>query len=136
MGTNLVTAIAPAAGIARFAGSTQSLTSSALTSGEISTAGGTLTIGSGTINLGSITVASAACSSAQTATVIGTASTDNVMVDFNGDPTGVVGFQPSTSGMLTLIKYPTSNTVNVKVCNNTAGSITTGSVTVNVRVVR
>jgi hypothetical protein len=96
----------------------------------------TITVGSSTIALGSLTVASGACSAAQTATVTGTATTDTITTTFNADPTGAVGFQPSTSGMVTVIMYPTSNTVNAKVCNNTSGSITTGSVTVNVRVTR
>jgi hypothetical protein len=38
--------------------------------------------------------------------------------------------------MLTIFAYPTANNVNFKVCNNTAGSITPGAITLNWRVVR
>jgi hypothetical protein len=64
------------------------------------------------------------------------ATTDNIKADFNGDPTGVTGYIPSTSGMLTIIKYPTVNAVNFKVCNDTAASIVPGAITLNWRVVR
>jgi hypothetical protein len=40
------------------------------------------------------------------------------------------------SGMLAIIKYPTANNVNFKVCNNTSASITPGAVTLNWRVSR
>jgi hypothetical protein len=38
--------------------------------------------------------------------------------------------------MLSIIKYPTSNNVNFKVCNSTGSSITPGAITLNWRVVR
>jgi hypothetical protein len=50
---------------------------------------------------------------------------------FNGDPTGVTGYKPTTGGMLTIIAYPSSGNVNFKVCNNTAASITPGAITLN-----
>jgi hypothetical protein len=81
-------------------------------------------------------IASGACTSAQTATVTNTATTDNILVGFNGDPTAVTGFAPATTGMLTVIVYPTANTVNIKECNNTSASITPGAHTFNIRVVR
>jgi hypothetical protein len=58
------------------------------------------------------------------------------MADFNADPTGVTGYAPVTTGMLTIIKYPTSGTVNFKVCNLTSSSITPGAITLNWRVTR
>lgn len=101
-------------------------------------AGGTVTytIASGAKALATSAIASGACSSAQTDTATGTATTDVVDASFNGDPTAVTGYVPSTSGMLTVIAYPTSNTVNFKVCNNTANSITPGAITLNWRVRR
>lgn len=96
----------------------------------------TQTIASGAKALATGAISSATCTSAQTDTATGTATTDAVIATFNGDPTAVTGYIPSTSGMLTIIAYPTSNTVNFKVCNNTASSITPGAVTINWRVVR
>jgi hypothetical protein len=58
------------------------------------------------------------------------------MADFNADPTSTTGYSPSSSGMLTIVKYPTSGNVNFKVCNNTANSVTPGAATLNWRVVR
>jgi hypothetical protein len=59
-----------------------------------------------------------------------------VTASFNGDPTAVTGYIPATAGMLTIITYPTTNTFNAKVCNNTSSSITPGAITLNWRVVR
>lgn len=100
--------------------------------------GGTITytIANGTSALGTGAISSGACATVVTTSATGTATTDNIMADFNADPTGVTGYAPSSSGMLTIIKYPTSNNVNFKVCNNTAGSITPGAITLNWRVVR
>lgn len=66
----------------------------------------------------------------------GTLTTDNIMLDFNADPSGTTGYSPSASGMLTIVKYPTADTVNIYVYNNTGGSVTPGAVTVNWRVLR
>lgn len=101
-------------------------------------AGGTVTytIASGAKALATTGISSAACSSAQTDTATGTATTDAIIATFNGDPTAVTGYIPLTAGMLTIIAYPTANTVNFKVCNNTASLITPGAITLNWRVVR
>lgn len=101
-------------------------------------AGGTVTytIASGAKALATGAISSAACTSAQTATATGTVTTDTVMASFNGDPTAVTGYVPLTTGMLTIIAYPTADTVNFKVCNNTNASITPGAVTINWRVSR
>ena len=96
----------------------------------------TQTIASGALALSTSAIASAACTTAQTATATGTATTDVVLLSFNADPTAVTGYVPLTAGMLTIIGYPTTNTVNIKVCNNTSSSITPGAVTLNWRVVR
>jgi hypothetical protein len=69
-------------------------------------------------------------------TISNVATTDNIQADFNADPTSTTGYSPTSNGILTIIKYPTSGNVNFKVCNNTAASITPGSVTLNWRVVR
>jgi hypothetical protein len=103
----------------------------------LSAAGGlTSTIASGTAALGTSAIASAACATVVTATAINTATTDVLTASFNGDPTAVTGYIPATAGMLTIISYPTANTANFKVCNNSNASITPGAITLNWRVVR
>ena len=98
--------------------------------------GGTSTVASGTAALGVSAIGSGACAAAVTVSATGVAATDNIIADFNADPTSTTGYSPSTNGTLTIIKYPTANNVNFKVCNNTAASITPGAVTLNWRVVR
>jgi hypothetical protein len=96
----------------------------------------TTTICSGSQVLGTALIAAGAAASTVTVTCTGLATTDNVELDFNGSPLAVTGYIPSTSGMLTIIKWPSSNTINISVVNNTANSITPGSITLNYRVVR
>lgn len=104
---------------------------------NLSAAGGlTTTIASGATAMGTGAISSAACATVVTATATGTATTDVLTASFNGDPTAVTGYVPATAGMLTIISYPTLNTANFKVCNNTSGSITPGAITLNWRVVR
>lgn len=99
-------------------------------------AGNTNTIANGTASLGTGAISSGTCASVVTVAATGTATTDDFMADFNADPTGVTGYAPSVNGMLTIIKYPTTNNVNFKVCNNTSSSVTPGAITLNWRVVR
>lgn len=104
---------------------------------NLSAAGGlTTTVASGTAALGTSSISSATCATAVTVSATNTATTDVVLASFNGDPTAVTGYVPLTAGMLTIIAYPTANNVNFKVCNNTAGAITPGAITLNWRVLR
>lgn len=96
----------------------------------------TYTVATGTKALATGAISSASCTSAQTDTATGAATTDVVDFTFASDPTAVTGYVPLTSGMLAIIPYATSNTVNFKVCNNTAGSITPGAISLNWRVRR
>ncbi len=105
----------------------------------------TQTIAAGTARLATSLIAAGACAAASAPTItttFGTISnvlgTDDLMADFNADPTGTAGYSASSSGMLTIIKFPTNSSpyVNFRVCNNTGSSITPGSVTLNWRVVR
>lgn len=91
---------------------------------------------SGTSALGTSAISSAACATVVTTAATGTATTDVIWWGFNGDPTAVTGYVPLTSGMLTIIAYPSANNVNFKVCNNTGASITPGAITLNWKVVR
>jgi hypothetical protein len=51
---------------------------------------------------------------------------DNISADFSSDPTGIAGWAP-TGSLLTIYKYPGTNTVNFKACNYTSSAITPGS---------
>jgi hypothetical protein len=106
------------------------------TTGTISCPTCTVKVAAGTKALATGAISSATCTAAQTATATGTLTTDVIQASFNGDPTGVTGYVPLTAGMLTIIVYPTADTFNAKVCNNTTGSITPGAITLNWRVDR
>lgn len=93
-------------------------------------------IAQGTSALNTALIASAACATVVTTSATGTATTDVVDASFNGDPTGVTGYAPSTGGILVIYAYPSANNVNFKVCNNTAAGITPGAITLNWKVVR
>lgn len=104
---------------------------------NLSAAGGLAsTIASGTAALGTGAISSATCATVVTVAAANVATTDVIMDSFNGDPTAVTGYAPVTTGMLTIIEYPTSGNVNFKVCNQTSASITPGAITLNWRVVR
>lgn len=104
---------------------------------NLSAAGGlTTTVASGTSAMGTGAISSAACATVVTTAATNTATTDSIVWGFNGDPTAVTGYVPATTGMLTIIDYPSANNVNFKVCNNTSGSITPGAITLNWRVLR
>lgn len=92
------------------------------------------TIASGTSTLATSAISSGTCATMVTTSATGVVTTDNIMADFNADPTGTTGYFPGA--MLTIVKFPTANNVNFKACNNSASSITPGAVTLNWRVVR
>lgn len=98
--------------------------------------GGTVSylIATGTKALATSAISSATCTSAQTDTATGATTSSVVDASFASDPTAVTGYTPATTGMLTIISYATSNTVNFKVCNNTNASITPGAISLNWRV--
>lgn len=104
---------------------------------NLSAAGGlTTTIATGTSALGTGAISSATCASVVTTAATNVATTDVILAGFNGDPTAVTGYTPATTGMLTIVAYPSANNVNFKVCNNTGSSITPGAITLNWRVSR
>ena len=103
-----------------------------------SSAGGmALYVASGTAAMNTAAVASGACETVVTVSATSVATTDTVLVGFNGDPTAVTGYGVSATGaMLTIYPYPSSGDVNFKVCNSTSASITPGALTLNWRVLR
>lgn len=94
------------------------------------------TICSGTIALGTTLIASGATGSTSTATCTGLLSTDNIELDFNTSPLAVTGYASAAGGVLTIVRWPTTNTINVAQQNNTGSGITPGAITMNYRVVR
>ena len=100
--------------------------------------GMTRTIASGTLSLAVAAIASGACATTVTASAPGTVSTDRIDMTVQSDISGVTGYVPSTSGMLTIYPpWPTTDNVNIHVCNPTANSITPGAtVTLNFGVYR
>jgi len=96
----------------------------------------TILIASGAQALGTPTVTTGTCSSAVTATATGTLTSDVIIATPAVDPTGVTGYAPSATGSLYIQAYPTTDTANFKVCNNTSGSLTPSAMTMNWRVVR
>ena len=140
-----VLATSPGAGIAHFAGSTQTTTSSLIVAADITSATITHTqtdstfptlVASGTSAMGTSAISSGACATAVTTTATGTLTTDTIIATPNADPTGVTGYAVSNSGSLYIQAYPTSGNVNFKVCNNTSGSITPSALTLNWKVIR
>jgi hypothetical protein len=95
----------------------------------------TYTIASGAKALDTDAIASTACDT-MTATATGAASTDAVTWTPNADITAVTGYAPATTGGLSIYMWPTTDTLNIKVCNPTSSSITPGAVTLNWRIVR
>lgn len=122
-------------------GVTSVATTSPLTGGPITTTGTiacatcTVTVAHGTQALGTSAITNNTCATIITTAATGVATTDNLMADFNADPTGVTGYNPS-GGLLTIIKFPSSNNVNFYVCNKSGADITPGAISLNWRVVR
>lgn len=96
----------------------------------------TQTIASGTKALATSAISSGTCTTAQTDTATGAVTSDAPSFTFASDPTGVTGYTPATTGMLSIVPWVTSNTINFKVCNITSSSITPGSISINWRVTR
>jgi hypothetical protein len=94
-----------------------------------------ITVAHGSSALDTNSINSAACDTT-TVSASGVVSTDVVEASFNGDPTGVTGYVPATTGMLTIIPYPGSGSVNFEVCNNSGSAIKPGAITLNWRVTR
>jgi hypothetical protein len=94
-------------------------------------------IANGTFVLGTSAIGSGSCATVVTVSASGVATTDVVGVGFNSDPTAVTGYGASATGaVLTIYPYPTSNNVNVKVCNSSGSSITPSAMTLNWKVTR
>lgn len=99
--------------------------------------GSVVEVASGTATMGTSAISSGTCDTVVTVAATGALTTDNLVADFNADPTGTTGYIPSTNGMLTIIKYLTAGNAKFKVCNNTSASVTPGAaVVLQFRVIR
>lgn len=88
------------------------------------------TIAAGSMSLPTAAVGANSCSAtATTATATGALATDAVAWSFSGDVTGVTGYGGGVA--LKPKVWTTANTVNVKLCNETAASITPGAASIN-----
>lgn len=118
------------------ANSSLSLTTTG-TSGAATLSGGALNIpvyagvANTTTTVGTTAIAANTCTTATTVTMTGVATTTTFGFTPNADVSGTTGW--GSVGGLTVDAWPTTNTLNYKVCNQTASSITPGaSVTFNV----
>lgn len=146
---NIVLAVSPGAGLCHFAGSTQTCTSSAVSlTADVS---GTLPAGNGGTGVTSLgtnqatafgisdttftnattSVGANACSaSAVTVTMTGVTTSMTFSITPSSDTSGSTGW--GSTGGLVIDAWPTSNTLNYKLCNQTASPITPGAITWNV----
>jgi hypothetical protein len=88
-----------------------------------------------------ITINANDCAAEQLVSAPQVALTDVVEISFNGDPTGINGYGPTSSDGLAIYAYPRdiagNGFIGFKVCNLTSSNITTpGALTVNWRVTR
>ena len=92
--------------------------------------GGVVNIANTTFTTGTTTVNAGTCTSSSTVTMAGVTTSSVFFAVPSTDVSGVTGW--GSSGGLTIDAWPTSNTLNYKICNATASNITPGSVTWNV----
>jgi hypothetical protein len=75
-------------------------------------------------------------STTATGTCTGLTTSDSIVCTSSVHLSGVTGFVPATTGILTILVWPTTNTINASYENNTAGTITPGALTINCGVFR
>jgi hypothetical protein len=127
---------AAAGGVTSVTG-TAPIASSGGTTPAISCPTCTVTIASGTLVVPVTALAANTCdASATTATATGAATTDAPSYAYASDPTGVTGYGAGTSGGISFRIWTTTNTFNLKRCNESSSSITPGAMSVNWREIR
>jgi hypothetical protein len=82
------------------------------------------------IALPTTAIAANTCTTTATVTMTGLATTSAFSTAFATNPNAVTGW--GASGGLTFTAFPTANTLNWSVCNQTAASITPGALSLNV----
>jgi hypothetical protein len=66
----------------------------------------------------------------------GVLASDHVGCSIDGDPVGVVGFIPSTGGILGLAPFTYAGGISVRVYNNTGGAFNPGALSLNCQILR
>lgn len=97
---------------------------------SFSAAGIPVVVCTGTVTLTTSSISSGATTSAVTASCPGATTSMQLLIDYTTDLTGVTGYESSTSGILAIFKYISSDQVNLKVENNTGSALAPGSVTI------
>ena len=95
-----------------------------------------ITVASGQVALGTAEIAVDACATVVTAAATNVLTTDVIIWSFSTDPTNKIGYSASSTGMLTILSYPSADLTLFKVCNNTGAAITPSATTLNWRVIR
>lgn len=85
------------------------------------------TVASGTSTMAMAAIAANDCATTVSTTATGTASTDVIIPTTNADVSGITGYGVLSTDGLQIYYWPTTNTVNWSVCNQTGTSITPGS---------
>lgn len=97
-------------------------------------------IGKNVQALATTVITTGTCATAVTVTATGadptTPNFDTLTANFASDPSGVTGLAPSASGGLYVDSWLTANTVHLRECNNTGGSITPGAMSIVWKVIR
>jgi hypothetical protein len=98
---------------------------------------GAITLPNGTA-MASGTKYGASSSAPQQTACTGMLTTDRVTLTLNADPTSTTGYAPSSNGGLEIIAYPDAGggEIDLYLVNDTGGSITPASATVNYQVTR
>lgn len=85
-----------------------------------------------TVTLPTSSVGANSCTSPATATMTGVTTANSFVPTFTSDPSAVNGW--GATGGLVFTSWPSSNTLNWEVCNQTANPITPGAMVLNVGV--
>jgi len=120
--------------MAKTAGSTSQLASSDLSdSAQLARV-----VGTATVTVPTTQVAANSCDASATATTVtgANAATDVWSATPTGDPTGATGYGGGTNGGITLWIWLSTNTVNLKRCNQAGLAITPGALSLLVKVLR
>ena len=93
-------------------------------------------IASGSQAQGTAEIADGACASPVTVSAAGVVTTDIVDWGYNETPIGKTGYDPTAGEELSIRTFPTTDNINILVCNRTGSAVTPAAMTVNYRVVR
>lgn len=96
----------------------------------IATLNGVAQVANITVTLPTAAIAANTCTAAATATMTGVTTASTFTTAFATSPIAVTGW--GANGGLVFETWPTANTLNWSVCNQTAASITPGAMTLNV----